>query len=145
MIKTEQDLIAIINKGQSGLYDKNAGLIRSFSGDIRTVIKLKNPLNGDILVNKIDNFLQIINPDLHKEILWFKEAQDALKLWVNDVVISNRILGIKNDNVFDTSAFERAIMNKFFLTKKPKENAVIETDFSTMVELVEMGARQFQY
>lgn len=143
MIKTEENLITIIEKGQSGIYDKNAWLIRQFAGSIRTVIKLKNPLDGELLLIDIDKYLQIINPEFSKEIQWFYEAQDAIKLWINDIVIRNRILGIKNDNSYDTTEFERAIMDFFCLAKKPKPNSKIETDFKTMVEMVEMGARRF--
>lgn len=143
MLKTEQNLIVIIEKGQSGIYDQNAWLIRHFAGDIRNVIKLKNPLNGELLITQIGKFLQIINPAFNKEIEWFKEAESGIKCWVKDIVISNRILGIKNDNSYDITVFEKAIMMKFFLSKKPNPDAIIETTFATMVELVELGVRQF--
>lgn len=104
---------------------------------------LKNPLDGSLLVIEIDKLLQIFNPVFEFEIDWFKEAQQALKMWVNDKSTTNRMLGLKNDNVYDTTAFEKAVMEKFLLFKKPKPNAIVETDFSTMVELVELGARRF--
>lgn len=59
------------------------------------------------------------------------------------MVMTNRLLGIKDDNTYDTTIFEKAIIRKLFLTKKPKPDAIIQTDFKTMVELVELGARQF--
>lgn len=143
MIKTEQDLIDIIAKGQSGIYDKNASLVRSFSGNIRSVIELKNPLSGGILVYQIDKYLQIINPAFRGEIDWFNEAKRGLKLWINDIVISNRILGIKDDNTYDTTVFKKAIKYKYLLAEIPKDDAVMKITFKEMVELVELGARQF--
>ena len=143
MIHTEKKLIDIIKRGQSGVYDKTAGLIRSFTGEIKKCIESKNPLNAELLIYQLDYFLEIVNPSLEKEIDWFNEAKDGLKLWSNDIVATNRLLGIKNDNTWDTSVFEKAIMMKFMLSKKPKPEARIETDFKTMVELVELGARQF--
>jgi hypothetical protein len=143
MIKTEQNIVDIIKKGQSGFYDKNASIIRNFTGKLSTVMELRNPLDGSILISDIDRLLQIMNPALETEIAWFKEAQGALKMWVNDLIASNRLLGIKNDNTYDTTAFEKAIMQHFFIFKKPNPNAIIETDFKTMVELVEIGARRF--
>lgn len=143
MIKTEQALVEIIKNAQSGIYDKNAWLIRHFSGEITKVIELKNPLLGELLVLDIGRFLQIINPTLEEEIQWFQDAKKGIQFWVNDIVIANRLLGIKNDNVYDTTIFEKAVMQKFYLSKKPKHNAIIETNFQTMVELVELGARRF--
>lgn len=144
MLQTELNLVDIIKKGQSGIYDETAAFIRNFTGEVRTVIEGKNPLNGQILIDKIDKILQIVNPALDKEIAWFKEAKIAIKLWVNDIVIANRILGIKNDNTYDVTVFEKAIMQHFFLSEKPKADAEIKTDFKTMVEMVELGARRFR-
>ncbi len=135
----------LIQRGQSGIYDKNATLIRYFSGNIRNVIELKNPLSAGTLMREIDKFLQIINPSLQQEIEWFKEAKKLLQLWVNDIVMSNRLLGIKNDNVYNTEAFEKAIMQKFMFYKKPQPNDIIKIEFKEMVELVELGARRFQH
>ncbi len=143
MIKTEESLLEIIQKGQSGIYDKNASLIRYFAGSIRTVVELGNPLAAASLVYEIDKFLEIMNPLFVDETEWFVEAKKALKLWHNDVLISNRTLGIKNDNQYDTRVFERVVREKFLLKENPKPDAIIETNFETMVELVELGARRF--
>lgn len=132
-----------INLGQSGEYDKNATLIRNFAGDIRTCIELQNPLIAGILISKIDKFLQIINPEFKKEADWFNEAMKLLKLWSNDIVMSNRLLGIKNDNVYDTTVFEKVIVQHFFLKEKPKPDEIVRAKFSTLVELVELGVRRF--
>lgn len=142
MTAAEQRVRDIIKDGQSGKY-KN--FIRSFTGRITTVIKLKNPLTGSILVDDIGRIIEIINPELQGELSWLKDLQAALKLWVNDMIISNRLLGLKNDNEFDMSVFEEAIREKFFLSNKPKPGAIVETDFKTLVELVEMGARRFSH
>lgn len=40
MIKTEKDLLDIIETAQSGIYDKNAWLIRDFSGDMKMIVHL---------------------------------------------------------------------------------------------------------
>ena len=89
--------------------------------------------------------LQIINPDLQEAIKWFNDVKDALKNWHNDIIISNRILGIYDDNFYDTTVFEKAIMQHFFLSKKPKGEQTITITFNRMVELVELGARRFNY
>ncbi len=144
MIQTEKDLLYIIEKGQSGIYDINASLIRKVAGDIRKIIELKNPLDGEILIHEINKYIQIINPVFLHEKQWFKEAQKALNMWIKDIVVSNRLLGIQNDNTYDTTLFEKAIMEKFWLSKKPKPDTIIEISFQTMVELVELGARRFK-
>jgi len=59
------------------------------------------------------------------------------------LVISNRILGIKNDNVYDVSVFKKAIKLKYFLSEMPKDTDIFKVTFKEMVELVELGARQF--
>lgn len=107
------------------------------------MIKLKNPLDGHIIVSDIDRILEIINPELTQEINWLHGLQSAIKLWCNEKVITNRLLGITNDNEYDMSVFEDAVREKFFLSGKPKPDVIVETDFRTMVELVELGARRF--
>jgi hypothetical protein len=142
MTAVEQKVTDIVKDGQSGKY-KN--FVRSFTGRVTKVLKLKNPLIGSILVDDIDRLIEIVNPDLQGELTWLKELQAALKLWVNDMIISNRLLGLKNDNEFDITVFENVVMEKFYfqLKEKPKPGTPVETDFKTMVELVELGARRF--
>jgi hypothetical protein len=142
MTAAEQKVDDIIKDGQSGKYKP---FVRSFTGRVRTVLKLKNPLTGSILVDYIESLIDIVNPELHGELSWLKDLQTALKLWVNDMIISNRLLGLKNDNEFDMTVFEDVVKERFFLQlkEKPKPGTIVETDFKTMVELVEMGARRF--
>lgn len=140
MIKTEKDLTDIIKEGQSGKYKS---FIRHYTGRISKTIDMGNPLDGSILVDDIVRVLEIINPELKSEIQWLTGLRDALKLWVNEKIITNRLLGIKNDNEYDMRCFEKVVMEKFLLSEKPKHLAIIQTDFPTMVELVEMGARRF--
>jgi hypothetical protein len=138
----EQKVRDIIKDGQSGKYKP---FVRSFTGRITTIVKLKNPLTASILVDNIDRLIEIVNPALQDELCWFNNLQSALKLWVNDMIISNRLLGLKNDNEFDMTVFEDVVREKFFfqLKEKPKPGTIVETDFQTMVELVELGARRF--
>lgn len=140
MTETEKNLDKIKKDGQSGKYK---AFIRHYTGRIAQVIDLKNPLDGSILVYDIDRVLEIIDPNLTIEADWFRMLQKALKLWVNEKIITNRLLGIKNDNEYDVRAFEKVVLEKFFLSEKPKQGTIIETDFSTLVEMVEMGARRF--
>lgn len=138
----EQKVHDIIKDGQSGKYKP---FIRSFTGRVTTIVKLKNPLTASILIDNIDRLIEIVNPALQDELCWFNNLQSARKLWVNDMIISNRLLGLKNDNEFDMSVFEDVVKERFFfqLREKPKPGTIVETDFQTMVELVEMGARRF--
>jgi hypothetical protein len=142
MTAAERKVDDIIKDGQSGKYKP---FIRSFTGRVRTVLKLKNPLTGSILVDYIDSLIDIINPAFQDEMRWLKDLQNALKLWVNDMILSNRLLGLKNDNEFDMTVFENVVKEKFYfqLKDKPKPGTIVETDFKTMVELVELGARRF--
>jgi hypothetical protein len=43
------------------------------------------------------------------------------------------------------TVFENVVKEKFYfqLKDKPKPGTIVETDFKTMVELVELGARRF--
>ena len=142
MTAAEQKVRDVIKDGQSGKY-KN--FIRSFTGRVRTVLELKNPLTGSILIDDIGRIIEIVNPELDGELRWLNDMQAALKLWVNDMIISNRLLGLKNDNEFDISVFEGVVREKFFLSNKPKPDTIVETDFKTLVEMVELGARRFSH
>lgn len=140
MTQADKDVLAIVKDGQSGKYKP---FVRSYTGQITQMIELKNPLTGHIIVSDIDRILEIINPELKPEIAWFHELQAVIKSWCNEKVIANRLLGLKNDNEYDMSVFEKVVKEKFFLSEKPKPGVIVETDFKTMVELVEMGARRF--
>lgn len=143
MTKVEQDLTDIVKDGQSGKYKH---FVRGYTGRVTQILKLKNPLDGSSLVYDIDSVMEILNPELEAEKQWFIGLQKALKLWVNDKIMSNRALGLKNDNEYDMRVFEKVVVEKFFIKlkgKAPKADAVVHTDFKTMVELVEMGARRF--
>lgn len=142
MTAIDQKIYDIIKDGQTGKYK---GFIRSFTGRVRQVIILKNPLPASILVYDIDRLLEIIDPKLIAEQEWFKSLQSLLKEWHNEKVIANRLLGLKNDNEFDLTVFEAAVREKFLLSKNPSPETIVETDFKTMVELVEMGARRFNH
>lgn len=140
MTKSENDVMAIVKDGQSGKYK---GFVRSYTGRITQMVKLKNPLDGHLIAIDIDKILEIINPELQPEITWLQELQNAVKLWCNEKVIANRLLGLKNDNEYDMTVFEDVVKEKFFLSGKPKPGVIVQTDFKTMAELVEMGARRF--
>ena len=140
MTQAEKQVMDIVKDGQSGKYK---GFIRSYNGRITTMVKLKNPLDGHLIVIDIDRTLEIINPELTAEINWLKELQLAVKIWCNEKVIANRLLGLKNDNEYDMTVFEEVVKEKFFLSDKPKPGVIVQTDFKTMAELVEMGARRF--
>jgi hypothetical protein len=145
MIKEEQDLIDLVENGQSGKY---SGFARYFSGGIQNLVELKNPLSGSVMIDEINRILDIINPKLKSEIEWFKKVQSAIKLWCNEKVITNRILGINNDNEYDLRVFENVVKEKFFMQlhgKKISHDTLIETDFKTMVEMVELGMRRFKH
>lgn len=140
MTKADKEVLAIVKDGQSGKYK---GFIRSYTGRITQMVYLKNPLDGGSIVYDIDSILEIINPELTGEIEWLNKLQNAVKLWCNEKIIANRLLGLKNDNEYDMTVFENVVKEKFFLSRKPKPGVIVETDFQTMVELVEMGARRF--
>lgn len=140
MTQADKDIMAIVKDGQSGKYK---GYVRSYTGRITQMVKLKNPLDGHLIVIDIDRLLEIINPELKAEIEWLNNLSVAVKLWCNEKIIANRLLGLKDDNEYDMSVFEEVVREKFFLSGKPKPGVIVETDFKTMVELVEMGARRF--
>lgn len=140
MTKADNAVMAIVKDGQSGKYK---GFIRSYTGRITQMVKLKNPLDGHLIILDIDRIQEIINPEFKAEIEWLNNLQIAVKLWCNEKIIANRLLGLKDDNEYDMSVFEDVVREKFFLSGKPKPGVIVETDFKTMVELVEMGARRF--
>jgi hypothetical protein len=139
MTEAERNLDKIIKDGQSGKYKS---FVRHYAGRVRRVIEMKNPLDGSILVDDIVRVIEIFNPDLGPEVDWLKGLQMALKLWVNEKVIANRLLGLKNDNEYDMRVFEKVVRERFLLSENPKPG-IIETNFQTLVEMVEMGARRF--
>lgn len=140
MTKSDEDVLAIVKDGQSGKYKQ---FIRSYTGRVTQMVELKNPLDGHSIVYDIDRILEIINPEFKPEIAWLHELQAVVKSWCNEKIIANRLLGLKNDNEYDMSVFEKVVKEKFFLSEKPKPDVIVQTDFKTMVELVEMGARRF--
>lgn len=147
MTKIEKALIDIANQGQTNKkIFKGEGFTRSFAGRVKDVAKLRNPLTISLLVTEIDNILEIINPNLLAEIEWLCNLNDAAKLFHNDIIISNRLLGIKNDNEFDTRIFEKVVKERFIIEldgKEVKADTLIQTDFKTLVEMVEIGVRRF--
>lgn len=148
MTKIEHDLIDIANDGQSDEKKyKGEAFTRAFAGRVKNVAELRNPLCLGLLVYEIDKILEIINPVLIAEIEWLNKLKSAIKLFHNEIIIANRLLGIKNDNEYDVRVFEKVVMEKFMfqLKEKPKPDTIIQTDFKTMVEMVELGVRRFGY
>lgn len=147
MTNVEKDLIDIANEGQTDKkVFKGEAFTRAFAGRVKDVAELRNPLTIGLLVYEIDKILEIINPVLIAEIDWLNKLKSAIKLFHNDIVISNRLLGIKNDNEYDVRVFEKVVKEKFFTQlhgKKLNNDTLIETDFKTMVEMVELGVRRF--
>jgi hypothetical protein len=147
MTKIEQNLIDIANEGQTDKkVFKGEGFTRAFAGRIKDVAELRNPLGLHDLLFEIDKTLEIINPELKPEIEWLNKLIPAIKLFHNEILYANRILGIKDDNSYDVRVFEKVVIQKFFMElhgKTLNPNTVVETDFKTMVELVELGARRF--
>lgn len=147
MTKIEKDLIDIANEGQTDKkVFKGEGFTRLFAGRVKDVAELRNPLGLHSLLYEIDKVLGIINPDLKPEIEWLNKLVPAIKLFHNEILIANRILGIKNDNEYDVRVFEKVVKEKFFMQlhgKKISHDTLIETDFKTMVEMVELGVRRF--
>lgn len=133
-------LIDLINEGQSGKY---LHFVRAFTGRVQKMMKLKNPLSGSIMVSDLKSLFEILNPEMQAEIEWFRKLEKALKSWVNEKIIANRLLGLKDDNSYDTREFEKVVMEKFGIFQKPDHGTIIETDFKTLVEMVELGARRF--
>lgn len=147
MIKTEQNVIDIANEGQTDKkVFKGEAFTRAFAGRVKDVAKLRNPLGLSSLVYEIDKILEIINPDLKPEIEWLNKLKPAIKLFHNEIIIANRLLGIKNDNEYDIRVFEKVVKEKFFMQlhgKTLRSDTIVKTDFKTMVEMVELGARWF--
>jgi hypothetical protein len=106
-------------------------------------MNMKNPLSGASMLYDIISILEIYNPQMQQDIMWFKRLQMAIKRWHNEIVITNRTLGINNDNEYDIRIFEEAIMEKFHLSEKPAADITITTNFELLVSLVELGARRF--
>ena len=147
MTKVEQDLIDIANDGQSDEKKyKGEVFTRSFAGRVKHIAELRNPLELHSLLYEIDKILEIINPALIAEIEWLNKLIPAIKLFHNEIIIANRLLGIKNDNEYDVRLFEKVVKQKFFMQlhgKKLTPDTLIQTDFKTMIEMVELGVRRF--
>lgn len=146
MTQIEEDLIDIANEGQSGEKKyKGEGFTRLFAGRVKDVVKLRNPLELLSIIYEINKILVIINPELISEIEWLEKLKRAIKIFYNEILHTNRLLGIKNDNQYDVRLFEEVVMQKFMLQikEKPKPETLIQTDFKTMVEMVELGVRRF--
>lgn len=147
LTKAEQGLIDIANDGQSDEKKYKAeAFTRFFAGRVKDVAKLRNPLGLGSLVFEVDKYIEMINPELTPEIEWLKKLQTAIKLFHNEIIIANRLLGIKNDNEYDIRVFEKLVREHFFMQlsdKKVTPNTPISTDFKTMVEMVELGVRHF--
>lgn len=138
MTIAEKNVLDIIADGQSKEYKS---FIRAFTGRVTQVVELKNPLPGSMLVDDIERILEIINPDLQREITWLKELKKSLEAWCNEKIIANRILGLTNDNEYDVTVFEKVVMDRFNMTKK--SDMRFEVEFKTLVALVEAGVRSF--
>jgi hypothetical protein len=146
MTNTYKDLVNIANEGQTDKkIFKGEAFTRAFAGRVKKVAELKNPVDLHLLLYEIDKILVIINPELKPEIEWLHKLKPAIKLFHNEIIYANRILGIKNDNTYDVRVFEKAVKEKFLLHGRNIQDTIIETDFKTMVELVEIGARRFGY
>lgn len=146
MTKTEQSLIDLADEGQTDeKVFKGEAFTRAFAGRVKNKAELRNPLGLHSLVYEIDKILEIINPAFIPEIEWLNKLKSAIKLFHNEIIISNRVLGIKNDNEYDARVFEKVVMERFMLQlkEKPNPDTIIKTDFKTMVEMVELGVRQF--
>lgn len=147
MTKAQKNLIQIANEGQSD--DKifiGEAFTRAFAGKVKKVAELKNPLDLRSILHEIDKVLEIINPELKPEIEWLRKLKPALMLLHNEIIHTNRILGVTDDNSYDTGVFERIIKERFFVElwgKCIKPDTPIQTDFRTMVEMVELGVRRF--
>lgn len=143
MTKAAKELTDIANEGQQ---ENSMSFSRAFAGKVKDVVELRNPLSLHSLIYEIDKVLEIINPILTVEIEWLKKLKNSIKLFHNEIVIANRLLGIKNDNEYDVRVFERVVKEKFFMElhgKKINQDTLIQTDFKTMVEMVELGVRRF--
>lgn len=147
MTKIEQDLIDIANEGQTDKkVFKGEAFTRAFAGRAKDMAELRNPLTIGLFVYEIDKILEIINPTLIAEIGWLNRLKSAMKLFHNEIIIANRLLGIKNDNEYDVRVFEKVVHEKFFIQLRGKiltNDTLIQTDFKTMVEMVELGLRRF--
>lgn len=147
MTKAEQDLVNIANEGQTDEKKfKGETFTRAFAGRVKNVAEMRNPLTIHLLIYEIDKILEIINPALIPEIEWLNKVKKSMKLFHNEILIANRLLGIKNDNEYDIRVFEKVVKQKFFIELSGKTvtpNTLIKTDFKTMVEMVELGVRRF--
>lgn len=149
MTNIESLLIEVANEGQTN--DKiftGEGFTRSFAGRVKRIAKLRNPLSVGLLVYEIENILEIIDPKMMAERGWLNKLKSAIKDFHNEIVTANRILGIKNDNEYDKRIFEKVVKERFWIELKDKDidqNTLIETDFKTMVEMVELGVRRFAH
>lgn len=101
MLDTEKRLRDLIKIGQGYKYiegkyiDDYKTFVRHYTGTLNDIVKNKTlPLIGLGHI-ECEKILEIINPELQKEIEWFKSVSAVLKEWHNNIVIAMNDLGLK--------------------------------------------------
>jgi hypothetical protein len=150
MTKVEQAVVDLCEASRERKSDNSPiykGIVWNFSRRVEKELKFKNPLYTSIMISDIKEILEVIHPAFDLEIIWFNKLSDALKLWSNEQVIVNRLLGIKNDNYIDVKVMDELILECFKIPverwKKMNERTPVETDIGTIRNLVEMGIRRY--
>lgn len=137
----EKAIVDLIEEGREQDY---IGIIRSYTGHLQNLLKLGNPLGMELFVLHLEDLIPMINPELLDEIDWLNRVMAALILYKQDVCQTNRLLGITNDNQYNTNAFRELIVEKFMLG----DADVKSYDYMTLhifqiEELIEMGVRRY--
>jgi hypothetical protein len=107
-------------------------------------MKLGNPMGMEIFILHLEELIPMISSELRDEIDWLNRVMAALILYKDDICQTNRLLGITNDNQYNTEAFRELIVEKFmFGDVDVKSHDYMTITIRQIEELIEMGVRRY--
>jgi len=101
MLDTERRLRDLIKVGRGykrideKYIDDYKSFVRHYTGNLTEIVQEKRlPLIG-LGHLECEKILEVINPELTKEVEWFKDVSAVLKEWHNNIVTAMNDLGLK--------------------------------------------------
>lgn len=142
MKQVDKLLVSLIIEGQSG---ELIGVVRSYTAHIRNLMTLQNPLCMELFVLHLDDLMTMLSPELGKELDWFLRVRNAINDLKKEIIMNNRILGILDDNQYNTEVFKELIYEKWpnsvNLPMRDDDDFTIKV--KSVVSLIEMGVRRY--
>jgi hypothetical protein len=137
----EKTIVDLISEGRDQDY---IGIIRSYTGHLQSLMKLGNPMGMEIFILHLEELIPMISSELRDEIDWLNRVVAALILYKDDICQTNHLLGITNDNQYNTEAFRELIVEKFmFGDVDVKSHDYMTITIRQIEELIEMGVRRY--